>query len=469
VHVALTFGSQACERALTFAAVTLLLRALPTSAGGSFVLMLKIAGFTGVLATLGLQAGAVSLISGALEAGRQKWADALLRAFLATRVSMAAFLLLLGLFGHSWIATHLLGIRSAGVYVEWGCISGATNAVLMFSLHHLQARQAFARYTVLTVMTSMAKLIAILLLLTASALTASLAAALWALLPLGGAVAGLFLASRQFLRSPPKEERREARCALSHIGRWLTVSSLLGVVYANLDSLLVARYLGLTAVDWYGAAINLSLAVTVLATSLFTVFLPAVSRLTGLDDIRRFFRRALMFTGAGAVTLLPVIAIAPWLMRIVYGQRFLPAVPAFRFLFVGTLFCIMYAPASVVFIVCRKPIHMAGQTAFQLAASVPFYIILIPRMGVVGGAIGTFAGQAAALIYVAVFGTLILRQPGVGKAAPASSDGHGGKKQRPEHASSAVLVIRPGRHRVTARQRPAGSALPRIMSRGRDQ
>ena len=411
LHVVLTFGSLACERALTFAAVTLILRDLPTSEGGAFVLMLKVAGFAGVLGTLGLQVGAVSLISSALEAGRQKSADALLRAFLVTRVFMAAVLLLIGLFGHAWIAAHLLGIRSAGVYVEWGCISGATNAMLMFCQHHLQARQAFTRYTVLTVITSLAKLIAILLVLAAAALTASLAAALWALLPLFGAFAGMFMAPRQFLKSPTKEQRQQARSALTRIGRWLTVSSMLGVVYANLDSLLVARYLGLTAVDWYGAAINLSLTVAVLATALFTVFLPAASRLAGIDELRRFFRRFLMLSGAGALILLPVISIAPLIMRIFYGQRFLPAVPAFQFLFAGSLLSVVYGPASVVFVVCRKPIHMVGQTAFQLVASVPLYFILIPRIGILGGAIGTFAGQAAALVYVVLFGTLVLRRP----------------------------------------------------------
>lgn len=98
-------------------------------------------------------------------------------------------------------------------------------------------------------------------------------------------------------------------------------------------------------------------------------------------------------------------------MRIFYGQRFLPAVPAFQFLFAGSLLSVVYGPASVVFVVCRKPIHMVGQTAFQLVASVPLYFILIPRIGILGGAIGTFAGQAAALVYVVLFGTLVLRRP----------------------------------------------------------
>ena len=147
--------------------------------------MLKVAGFTGVFATLGLQGGAVSLISGALGANRERWANALLRAFLLTRIYMAVALLLLGVLGSSRIASSLLRNPSAVPYVEWGCISGSTNAILMFSLHHLQARQAFAKYTMLTITTSLCKLVTIVLLMTAEVVTAYRVAALWALLPTG--------------------------------------------------------------------------------------------------------------------------------------------------------------------------------------------------------------------------------------------------------------------------------------------
>jgi O-antigen/teichoic acid export membrane protein/ubiquinone/menaquinone biosynthesis C-methylase UbiE len=410
LNVMLTFGSQGCERALTFAAVTLLLRILPASEGGSFVLMLKVAGFTGVFATLGLQGGAVSLISGALGAGREMWANALLRAFLLTRIYMAIALLLLGIVGSSWIASALLRNPSAAPYVEWGCISGSTNAILMFSLHHLQARQAFAKYTVLTVITSLSKLITIVLLMSAEVVTAYRVAALWALLPLAGAALGLFLAPRQFLRRTRRAESRRARMTLTRIGRWLTLSSLIGVIFINLDSLLVARYLGLAAVGRYGAAINLSLIVMVLGTSLFTVMLPAVSRMSSREQVRRFFRRALLLTSLGSLALLPVVLAAPWLVRKTYGSHFLTAVPAFRFLFVGALIAVIYSTAGVVFLARKKPIHVVGQAATQVVASVPFYFVLIPRDGIVGGAIGTFAGQVAALLYVLFFGTLVLRR-----------------------------------------------------------
>ncbi|HVB42309.1 MAG TPA: oligosaccharide flippase family protein [Streptosporangiaceae bacterium] len=409
IDVLLTVGSQGAERVLSFVAVTIILRDLPTAQGGTFVLMLKVAGFTGVLATLGLQAGAVRLISGALAEGRENRANALLRVFLQTRINLAVLLVLTGALAGPWIASHLFRSPSVSPFVEWGCVSAATNGVLMFSLHHLQARQLFVRYTILVILTSLTKLIAITLLIIAGFLSDYAAAAIWTLLPVLGAVFGLFLAPRAFILKSRRSETRLARADLAKFGRWLTLSSLIGVTFTNLDSLLVTRYLGFTATAWYGAALNLSLAVVVLATALFTVLLPAVSRLSELHQLRRFFRRALLYTTLWTLSALPVLAASPWLVRTVYGNRFLPAVSAFEYLFVSALLTVIYATAGVVFLARGKPIHVVGQAIVQLASSVPFYITLIPHEGIIGGAIGTCAGQAAALIYVIVFGTLALR------------------------------------------------------------
>jgi lipopolysaccharide exporter len=408
-HVVLTFGSQGTERALTFVAVTLVLRTLPVADSGAFVLMLKVAGFSGVLATLGIQGGAVQMISGALAEGREYWANAVLRAFLWTRVTMVVPLVLAGFVSGSWIAAHVFGQPTVAVYVRWGFVSAAANAMLMFSLHHLQARQSFVRYTTLTVLTTLGKLATVAVLIAAGLLSALGATAIWALLPVGGALAGLFLAPADFIKRSRRKHSRLARAELARLGRWLTLSAMIGIVFINLDSLLVTRFLGLRAVAWYGAAVNLSLVVGILGTSLFTVLLPAVSRLAEPGQVRAFFWRALQLTSAVSAALLPVIALAPWLMRTVYGARFLPAVPAFRFLFAGALLSVIYSTAGVVFLALRKPVLVAGQAAAQVAASVPFYILLIPRDGIVGGAIGTFAGQAAGLLYVLLFGAFLVR------------------------------------------------------------
>jgi O-antigen/teichoic acid export membrane protein len=408
-HVGLTLGGLGCERALTFVAVTVILRTLPSAQAGAFVLMLRVAGFTGAFATLGLQAGAVRLISGALGEGKERWANALLRTFFLNRLSLALGLVAVGTVAKSYIANHFFGNSSVSVFVEWGCVSAASNAILMFSLHHLQARESFGKYTVLTILTAFTRVTAIVLLIAVGALSADNSAATWALLPVGLAVVGFFMAPRRFLARPRGRDVRKARAELARIGRWLSVSSLIAVVFVNLDSLLVARYLGLAAEGTYGAAVNLSLVVTMVATASFTVMLPAVSRLAGPDQIRAFYRRALALTSGGALLLLPAEVAAPWLIRLAYGPKFLVAVAAFRFLYVGSLITVIYATVSVIFLAIRKPAHVAGQAAVQVAVAVPCYLVLIPRDGIVGGAIGTLAGQVAALLYIVCVAPTVLR------------------------------------------------------------
>lgn len=411
-NVALTLGGLGFERAITFATVTIILRFLPDAQGGAFVLMLRIAGFTGAFATLGLQTGAVRLISGALGEGNERWANALLRTFFLTRLGLAVALVAGGMLASSFIASHFFGNPSVSRFVEWGFISAAGNAILMFSLHHLQAREYFGRYAVLTILTALTRIAAIMMMISIGVLSADHAAATWALLPVGLAIIGLFIAPRLFLARPRRKDVIRARAELAKLGRWLTVSSLIAVVFVNLDSLLVARYLGLTAEDRYGAAVNLSLVVLIAATALFTVMLPAASRLSGPDRIREFYWRTLTLTTGGALLLLlPGIIGAPLLIRTVYGPEFLPAVSAFRFLYAGSLIAVIYATVGVIFLIAHKPAHVAGQAMAQLVVSVPCYIVLIPRQGIVGGAVGTFAGQLAALIYVVCVAQAVLRKP----------------------------------------------------------
>jgi O-antigen/teichoic acid export membrane protein/ubiquinone/menaquinone biosynthesis C-methylase UbiE len=423
-HTALTLGGLGCERALTFAAVTLLLRALPSAQGGAFVLLLKVAGVTGALTTLGLQAGAVRLISAALGQGCERWAKALLQAFLATRLMLAAALVTGAFLAGGWVASRFFGDSSATSFVEWGCVSAATNALLAFTLHHLQARQSFGRYTVLTVTASATRVTAIVLLATAGMLSASRAALLWALLPAVMAAIGLFLAPRDFLVRIERGQVWRARRELITIGRWLSVSALMSATFTNLDSLLVVRYLGLPRADLYGAAMNLSLIVVMLATAMVTVALPAISRLTEIHQIRAFFTRSLTLSSATAVILLPIGAAGPWLLKTVYGARFLPAAPAFGWLFAAALLTIVSATIGVVFLALRKPIHTVGQTMSQIAVALPCYLVLIPQDGMLGGAVGTFAGQAASLLYVLSIAPVLLRSYRVSPAPDARSPGY---------------------------------------------
>src|SRR5436305_13727862 len=81
-HLGITVVINVIECGLTFSSIAAVLRVVGATEGGKFSLMLKIASVAALFSTLGVQAAAVLLVSGALADGNEPRADAMLHVFL---------------------------------------------------------------------------------------------------------------------------------------------------------------------------------------------------------------------------------------------------------------------------------------------------------------------------------------------------------------------------------------------------
>ncbi len=403
-HVGLIVVKNALERGITFVAVLVVLRALTPIDAGGFALMLKISSLAAVFVTLGLQGGAVRLISDALSVNNERRAELLLRTFLNLRLLFAVLVGVGGWFASPMIATHLLQQPHATVYVRLACVGAATNGMLLFTLHHLQARRQFFRYAILDTCTTLAKAVAVIALILAGVATGARASAAWVLIPLLGTLVGLHLAPTKFLRTRPVEHERGIRWELVAFGRWLTLAALANLVFFNLDSILLARYRGLAAVATYSAAFNLALVVYLFSNAVQTVLLPTVSRLRDPRAIRAYFRSSLIWSALAAAALAPLALMGGWLIRLLYGASYINATNTFELLYLAALVALIYNTAGLIFFALDAPRYVTGQTVAQLITSVPAYLIFIPRYGIIGGAIGTLSGQLATLAFTVVTG-----------------------------------------------------------------
>lgn len=111
---------------------------------------------------------------------------------------------------------------------------------------------------------------------------------------------------------------------------------------------------------------------------------------------------------------------APFVVRLLYGPEFMPMVPALRVLLVGVFALSLGSPMSNFFTLRlgkpEIPLVLAGVSAVICIAT---SIVLVPRIGLVGAALGTTAayviGQSAAVVYfsrlsgIAITGILIPR------------------------------------------------------------
>lgn len=214
--------------------------------------------------------------------------------------------------------------------------------------------------------------------------------------------------------------RREARSLIS-FGKHFFVAGVLGFLRGSLDSLLLGKLLGTEALGYYSLAGSLVRTPVGILTSAFrAVLYPAFSRLqTDLLALRRALLRSLGFAAFLISPMLVGIAVtAEPLVGVLYGDRYLPAVPlvvgfcAVRMLgFLGGLM-------GSLLIARGKPWLNNCGTVLQIAVLVPLLFMLAPAYGGLGAlaALGLAVSVGWVLKYWMITRELRMRMGGLAGA-----------------------------------------------------
>jgi O-antigen/teichoic acid export membrane protein len=184
----------------------------------------------------------------------------------------------------------------------------------------------------------------------------------------------------------------------SHIGNLTPIDSM------QLDLMLVVLLLGDTEAGLYAIAASTALIIRAQGTAIGMVALPSVGAET-TDEGRRntvgsIFRLTLLLN---LLTAVPIVAGAGILVPLVYGEAFAGAVPIARILAVG----IVAASLRQVLGDCLRgaghPISASTAEVASWAAAIVGLILLVPRFGVEGAALGVGISYFAALAVVVFF------------------------------------------------------------------
>jgi O-antigen/teichoic acid export membrane protein len=186
-------------------------------------------------------------------------------------------------------------------------------------------------------------------------------------------------------------------------GRWIWSSSVLSLLLNQLDKLVVASLLGATEFGFYQMAYKLaqlSVADAAFAFSqyLFPTFAEKYRR--SPEKTRLYFVRTLIFVGAGAVVLaLCVGLIAPVLIPLLLGPRWITIVPILRALLVTLS---LSAIISIIVVYARaigRPELVTQATALQLM----LLLVLAPIAALHYGTIGMAWAMAACIAVAALW------------------------------------------------------------------
>jgi O-antigen/teichoic acid export membrane protein len=186
-------------------------------------------------------------------------------------------------------------------------------------------------------------------------------------------------------------------------GLMLMATAAFSTLNAQTDLLMVGSLLGIAAVGPYKAAVQTSLLVLLgnLAGNAAAAGAISAGHATGDREamFRAVDRAALVAGGFALLSGAALLLTGRWVLGI-FGEGFVVAWPAMLILIVSGVLNALAGPSCLVLTMTGRQKHAAGAIAASVLVNVALNLLLIPRLGLVGAAVGSLAGALLAQAYM---------------------------------------------------------------------
>lgn len=245
--------------------------------------------------------------------------------------------------------------------------------------------------------------------LVAATLAAILLRSVWAIVigAIASAIAAVVLSYFLHPYRPRLRFTRRSAGQLVHFGKHLTGASIVGYLCNMGDNAYIGRVLGTEAVGFYDLAYRLGNLPANSITSVFSrVTFPAFSSIQAdLDRTRRLYLRGLHYVALVAVPACgAMLALAPFVVGVLYGSKWMPAVPAFMLLCVFGLERAVDSVSGQVILAQGRPDIGFKLALLKLTVMALGIVPLTARYGFVGTALAVTLSAGA--IQIAVIPTV---------------------------------------------------------------
>lgn len=182
----------------------------------------------------------------------------------------------------------------------------------------------------------------------------------------------------------------------SHVG---DVSYLIS---SNLDQMFVIPILSPTNFGLYSVAVRMSRTIVLIPEAIMAVLIPEASRRTGRNaaNLTLCLIQVCFFVLTTSCLLLFVLA--PYLIRLFFGERFLGTIEPFRILLVGAIFLGLGAIIDGGLKGLGKPLAVSYANWVCIAVLIPVLLFLTPLYGTTGAALGYNLGFLSRLLMLLV-------------------------------------------------------------------
>lgn len=195
-----------------------------------------------------------------------------------------------------------------------------------------------------------------------------------------------------------------------------SLSSSFAIARESLATLVVGNRAGERAAGLFSVAMLPVTAALVLASSLRLAVFGEQTRLWVRGEVATLRRSLLLQSAAGAAVGIPAAVLGwitmPWLIRIVYGERYGDALDAARWLLVPAVCALVAGWAKTLPSAVNRPRVRTLMAAFDVALLLPLLWVLADRNGVTGAAVAVAINAVVVtLVWFAVAAALLREVP----------------------------------------------------------
>lgn len=386
-----------------------LARGLGPSGLGEYALCLSVAEITGQLSELGLGQTGTRYASRAHALGDREGQMAVLRWAFRMRmvvvcfVSAAVFLVAPKLARYLWHDAHLTPLVRTALPVA------IFMALASVPITYFQSERRFGQNAIVQVGQALFSLVAVSVLALFGAWSVRAALAVAVISTAAGAFYFLTRIPREvwlprrsdasgkwgsFWRSPatttirtPHIRQQMDKDKPAEFAFFMFLASLIYMVTGKLDLWLIGHFLDVGQVGVYAAAGRLTLPMTIIIAAFNTVLYPRAASLTTLAQTRalalRTFKASVVLAGLGTIYSF----LGPIVIPLVFGRAYRSSVHLAQLLCLASSLSMLYHPiAQIGYNLGLVRVYWLGNAA-QLLSTILTLTFLLPRLGVLAGAI----------------------------------------------------------------------------------
>ncbi|MFA6340942.1 MAG: flippase [Candidatus Paceibacterota bacterium] len=188
----------------------------------------------------------------------------------------------------------------------------------------------------------------------------------------------------------------------------LMLSAVAGYLLLKVDQVMIKFYLGEVSVGLYAVAVKLSEIWYFIPGIICSSVFPAIINAKKSDEnmYRGRLKKLYMFLGGGALLIaIPIAALAPWLIQIMFGAAYASSVPILQIYIWSGIGLFLSTGLNRYFLAENRLKPIFYYNLLSLLANIILNMILIPRVGLTGAAWATFISYSIYPVFAFLFNT----------------------------------------------------------------